>query len=110
MRIAHAPRRWTARSNAPEIYPRIFADRSWAAYTKDLARAGVDGASWQTSMAILPPLEGLLLHARDAEGCQGRQMCVRKEGPIGDHGMSHLEPYSVFDARLGSSDVLREGG
>lgn len=109
MRIAHAPRRWTARSNAPEIYPRIFADRSWAAYTKDLARAGVDGASWQTSMAILPPLEGLLLHARDAEGCQGRQMCVRQECPMGGHGASQQESKLVFDAQLGSSDVLREG-
>ena len=37
-------------------------------------------------------------------------MCVRKEGPIGDHGASKLESNLVFDAQLGSSDVLHEGG
>ena len=37
-------------------------------------------------------------------------MCVRKEGPIGDHGADKLESNLVFDAQLGSSDVLREGG
>ena len=37
-------------------------------------------------------------------------MCVRKEGPIGDHGANKLESNLVFDAQLGSSDVLREGG
>ena len=110
MRIAQAPRRWTAPSNAPEIYPRIFADRSWAAYTKDLARAGVDGPSWQTSMALLPPAAGTSQGARDAERWQGRQMCVRKECPIADHGASQPESNSVFDAQLGSSDVLCEGG
>ena len=37
-------------------------------------------------------------------------MCVRKEGPIADHGASQPETSSVFDAQLGSSDVLCEGG
>ena len=37
-------------------------------------------------------------------------MCVRTGCPIADHGASQPETSSMFDARLGSSDVLREGG
>ena len=31
-------------------------------------------------------------------------------GPIAGHGLGKPESYSMFDAQLGSSDVLREGG
>jgi hypothetical protein len=30
--------------------------------------------------------------------------------PIASHGLGQPESYSMFDAHLGSSDVLREGG
>ena len=36
-------------------------------------------------------------------------MCVRKEGPIAAHGVGKPDSHSMFDARLGSSDALREG-
>ena len=40
---------------------------------------------------------------------QGRQVVVSVSCPIAVHGESKPESHSVFDARLGSSDVLREG-
>ena len=108
--IADEARRWTSRLNVPEFYLRIFDDRSRAAYSKDLAQAGVDRPPWQTLEAILRPAAGVSPSARYAERWQGRQMCVRKECPMADHGASQPELNSVFDAQLGSSDVLHEGG
>jgi hypothetical protein len=58
MRNAEAARRSTLRSNALAFYLRIFDDRLWAAYSKDLAQAGVDRPPWQTLEAILPPAAG----------------------------------------------------
>ncbi|MGB1600801.1 MAG: hypothetical protein ACPIOQ_49135 [Promethearchaeia archaeon] len=66
--IAAEPRRWASRLNVPEFYLRIFDNRSWAAYSKDLAQAGVDRSPWQTLEAILPPAAGTWTRARDAEG------------------------------------------
>jgi hypothetical protein len=63
MRNAEAARRSTLRSNELAFYLRIFDDKSWAAYSKDLTQAGVDRPPWQTLGAILPPLEGLLLRS-----------------------------------------------
>ena len=68
MRNAEAARRSTLRSNELAFYLRIFDNRSWAAYSKDLAQAGVDRSPWQTLEAILPPAAGTWTRARDAEG------------------------------------------
>ena len=93
-----------------EFDRRIFDSWSWSVQIKALARDGVEGPPWQTSGAILPPPEGLLLRSRKHGSVAMRQMVVSVRYPIAVHRVGKPDSYSMFDAWLGSIDALRDGG
>ena len=107
---AEEPRRPTRRSNAPANCLRVFDQRPYAVWAKEPAKAGDDGPLWQTSGASLAPLEGCLENGDERRRQQRRQMHVRMGCPFGDHGLGRSELHSVFNAQVGSSAALHEGG
>ena len=107
---AEEPRRSTWRLNAPAIHLRIFDPRLYAVWAEESARTGDDGPPWQTSGAILAPLEGCLENGDERRRQHRRQMHVRMGCPFGDHGLGRSELHSVFNAQVGSSAALHEGG
>ena len=110
MRMAEAAHRSTWSSMAMEFDRRIFESCSWSVRTEEPAGAGDDGPAWQTSGAILPPLEEVLLRSRKHGSVAMRQMVVSVRYPIAAHRVGKPDSHSMFDAWLGSIDALRDGG